>query len=164
VGFALLAMSATVSAQHLRKPKSASSDRRVGDGETLVKIKDSVSRRGTPTASLEPAMTSVTANCSISTRTAYFGTRRIAPVAATSRIEALGARPAVEELRPARRHPHAQIEVELRPRVLPLAAFAAQVIGQLTACEEYDPQSPTLAYRSADRLGRTPPSPALGAI
>jgi hypothetical protein len=70
--------------------------------------------------------------CSISARPAYFGTRRIAPVAAISHVKAEGAQPVVEILRPAQRH-RAVLESETiqvaRPGA-PFAPFLAQFLAQ----------------------------------
>lgn len=95
--------------------------------------------------------------CPISTRTAYFGVRRIAPVAATSRLEAWGARPAVEELRPARRFAKPQDASALAELTLPTAAFVAQAIGQFAAVETLDAQSAARRYFAADELGGDDP-------
>ncbi len=102
-------------------------------------------------------MLSVSTNCPISTRTAYYGTRRIAPAAATSRSEAWGARPAVEELRPARSFTKPQDVSNLAGLTLPTAAFVAQAIGQFAAAETLDAQSATRRYIAADELGGDDP-------
>jgi len=83
-----------------------------------------------PAALFCRAMLSVSTNCLISTRTAYFGARRIAPAAATSRSEAWGARPAVEELRPARRSSASEQVPAARPARIPVATFVTQVLAQ----------------------------------
>ena len=89
--------------------------------------------------------------CPISTRPAYYGARRIAPVAATSRSKAWGARPAVEELRPAQRSSAADTEF-VAPRVrFPVASFAAQVIAQFDRAEA-DPRLVAQSYEAADAL------------
>jgi hypothetical protein len=92
--------------------------------------------------------------CPISTRTAYFGARRIAPVAATSRIEARGARPAVEELRPARSFTKPQ---DVSTLTLPTAAFVTQAIGQCADDETLDAQFITRRYIATDELGGSDP-------
>ena len=71
-------------------------------------------------------------NCPISARPAYFGTRRIAPVAAISHVKAEGARPVVEILRPAQRHFTAQDIAALRTMRpgAPMAPFLAQLYVQ----------------------------------
>jgi len=72
-----------------------------------------------------------TSSCPISTRPAYFGTRRIAPVAAISHVKAEGARPVVEILRPARRHPVIEAEtIEVAQPGAPFAPFLAQFLAQ----------------------------------
>jgi len=98
-------------------------------------------------------MISVHQTCPISTRPAYFGTRRIAPVAATSRIEVRGARPAVEELRPARRHPRSGEAATHFDEVFPAGTFVAHVIGQFAPREAIDPRSAAGRYAAADALG-----------
>jgi hypothetical protein len=98
----------------------------------------------------------ITANqiCPISTRTAYFGARRIAPVAATSRFEARGARPAVEELRPARRHAPTS---SLSGLAFPPAAFVTHVIGQFAPRGDIDPRLAARNYVAAGALGDDDP-------
>jgi len=98
-------------------------------------------------------MTSAPSLCPISTRPAYFGTRRIAPAAATSRIEAWGARPAVEELRPARPRVDAIPSAVTR---LPTAHFVAHVIGQFLGGESFAAVVAVASYEQADSLGRAP--------
>lgn len=95
-------------------------------------------------------MLSLNPICPISTRPAYFGTRRIAPAAATSRSEAWGARPAAEELRPARRPPASRPTAD-NAQQLPVAAFAAQVIGQFDL-EHGDMRAAAGAYAAIDNL------------
>ena len=84
-------------------------------------------------------MSSISPICSISARPAYYGTRRIAPAAATSRSKAWGARPAVEELRPARSS-------------FPKAPFVAHVIATW-APADIDATGAAGAYAKADGLG-----------
>jgi hypothetical protein len=98
-------------------------------------------------------MITVNPICPISTRTAYFGARRIAPVAATSRTEAWGARPAVEELRPAR--PKTQHDETISPSDFNYAAgaYIAHVIGQFAPREGTDPRLAAHRYLTADTLG-----------
>ena len=90
--------------------------------------------------------------CPISTRPAYYGTRRIAPAAATSRIEAWGARPAVEELRPARPNSETVPSKEIRTLVRPTASFIAHVIGQMIFDDRVDPRHAARSYAAADAL------------
>ena len=97
-------------------------------------------------------MTSVPQICPISTRTAFFGTRRIAPVAATSRSEAWGARPAVEELRPARPRSKGTPTTQISPLVRPTAPFIAHVIGQMSARDATDALHAAKGYAAADAL------------
>lgn len=97
-------------------------------------------------------MLSVSPICSISTRPAYFGTRRIAPAAATSRSKAWGARPAVEELRPAHRTAAQPRDPFASPARLPVAAFVAHVIGQFEP-NDADGAMVVRAYDAADALG-----------
>lgn len=118
----------------------------------LLSLRNSVSV-GTSNALPCLQMTNANQICPISTRTAYFGARRIAPVAATSRIEARGARPGVEELRPARSFTKSQ---DLPGLTLPTAAFITQAIGQFAA-EMLDAQSATRRYIAADELGGDSP-------
>jgi len=90
--------------------------------------------------------------CPISTRPAYFGARRIAPAAATSRTKAWGARPAVDELRPAQRFSASRAETATAPLVrFPVAAFAAQVIAQFDRTDA-DPRLVAQSYEAADAL------------
>jgi hypothetical protein len=104
-------------------------------------------------ALLGSAMTSVNAICPISMRPAYFGSRRIAPAAATSRSKAWGARPAVEELRPAHSS-SSETETELfaRPMHFPAAGFVAHVLGQYDAFESIDAKTAARSYEAAARL------------
>ena len=108
-------------------------------------------------------MISAPSLCPISTRPAYFGTRRIAPAAATSRSEAWGARPAVEELRPARRSsdtpaspavPHARIHV---------ATFVTQVLAQYEQGEPHSRDAAT-AYAAIDALAYELPKIAVTSL
>lgn len=96
-------------------------------------------------------MLSVSTNCPISTRPAYFGTRRIAPAAATSRSEAWGARPAVEELRPARRSSAQVVDIPVERARLPVASFVAQVIAQFEPAEA-DMRAAAGAYAAIDAM------------
>ena len=98
-------------------------------------------------------MISGTQNCSISTRTAYFGTRRIAPVAATSRSKAWGARPAVEELRPARRFNRPATSSTNSELLAPAGTYVAQILGQIAPRYAIDPRSGADRYAAADALG-----------
>jgi len=98
-------------------------------------------------------MTSLHPTCPISTRPAYFGARRIAPVAATARTEAWGARPAVEELRPARRHARSiRTRTQAGPSLF-AATYVTHVLGQFAASETIDPQSAARSYAAAEALG-----------
>ena len=106
--------------------------------EVVVKLKEFAQPSGMSAASLKPVTLNITPVCPISTRPAYFGTRRIAPAAATSRLKAWGARPAVEELRPARRS-------------FPRAPFVAQMVGQWDTPAEA--RNAARAYAAADALG-----------
>lgn len=108
-------------------------------------------------------MLSLNPMCSISTRPAYYGTRRIAPAAATSRSEAWGARPAVEELRPARRPSASQAETHDTQRLLPVAAFAAQVIAQFDL-EHGDTRAAARAYAAIDNLLYQLPKVAIASL
>lgn len=107
-------------------------------------------------AMLLVAMLSVNPICPISTRPAYFGTRRIAPAAATSRFQAWRARPAVEELRPARRS--SSLPGETSPSSTRfLAPFVAHVLGQFEHAD-IDPRAASRSYAAADALGGAIPS------
>ena len=97
------------------------------------------------------AMLSVSTNCLISTRTAYYGTRRIAPAAATSRSEAWGARPAVEELRPARRSSDTPASPAVLHARVPVATFVTQVLAQFDSVET-DSYDAAKAYAAIDAL------------
>src|SRR5262245_20557945 len=96
-------------------------------------------------------MTSVPQICPISTRPAFYGTRRIAPVAATSRSEAWGARPAVEELRPARPNSRRAPTPSVPPRVRPTAPFVAHVIAEMNG-RFADATLAAKSYAAADAL------------
>ena len=96
-------------------------------------------------------MTSVPQICPISTRPAFFGTRRIAPVAATSRSEAWGARPAVEELRPARPNSRKAPSVHVPQRARPTANFIAHVIAEMDG-RATDASLAARSYAAADAL------------
>jgi hypothetical protein len=104
-----------------------------------------------PAALFCRAMLSVSTNCLISTRTAYYGTRRIAPAAATSRSEAWGARPAVEELRPARRSSESQPAPAARHARIPVATFVTQVLAQYEK-REHEIRDVAKAYANIDGL------------
>lgn len=94
-------------------------------------------------------MSSVNALCSISTRPAYFGSRRIAPAAATSRSKAWGARPAVEELRPAHSSSESpETELTARAARYPAAGFVAHILGQFDAYETVDAKAASAAYEA----------------
>lgn len=95
--------------------------------------------------------------CPISTRTAYFGARRIAPVAATSRFEAWGARPAVEELRPARSKSRPDEIVSPSDFVPATSAYVTQMIGQFVRREALDPRAAANRYAAAFALGDEDP-------
>jgi hypothetical protein len=95
-------------------------------------------------------MHSMNAICPISARPAYLGPRRIAPAAATSRAKAWGARPAVEELRPARRP--SSPPSRIRASVLPRAPFVAHVVAQMEPAPA-DPRLAARSYIAADGLG-----------
>ena len=77
-------------------------------------------------------MNGSTTNCSISARPAYFGSRRIAPVAAISHVKVGGAQPVVEILRPAHRHSEANNRetIGLMRMGAPRAPFLAQLFAQ----------------------------------
>ena len=107
-----------------------------------------------PGAFFSIVMICATPICSISTRPAYFGTRRIAPVAATSRTEAWGARPAVEELRPARRHNGQESTTPVQPSLMFSSPFIAHVIGQFAPHHLIDAKRASQSYEAADALGR----------
>lgn len=104
------------------------------------------------------AMNGITPNCAISARSSY-SARRIAPVAAISRVQASGARPAIETLRPARYRLESDI-IDMEPVLpagAPVAAFLTQLIGQA----EHVPADPRVAssrYMAADDLGQMPQS------
>jgi hypothetical protein len=117
----------------------------------LLSLRNSKSH-GTAAASLMLAMLSVKPLCPISTRPAYFGARRIAPAAATSRPEAWGARPAVEELRPARRTVEAESNQISTIASFPRAPFVAHVLAQFDA-REPDLRDAAKAYAAIDALG-----------
>lgn len=122
-------------------------------GEVVVKLKEFPRATGTRAALLGSAMTSVNSICPISARPAFFGSRRIAPAAATSRSKAWGARPAVEELRPAHSSSsEAETELVARRRHLPVASFVAHVLGQYEAFESVDAKTAAQSYESAARL------------
>lgn len=104
-----------------------------------------------PVALFGSVMPSPSTNCLISTRTAYFGTRRIAPAAATSRLEAWGARPAVEELRPAPRPLRTPVSSAALPARIPVATFVAQVLAQFDPAET-DGRRAAKAYATIDAL------------
>ena len=102
--------------------------------------------------------------CPISMRTAYFGARRIAPVAATTRIEARGARPAVDALRPARRHNRLAQPSPRLDRIIPAGTFVAQVISQFDAGETNDARAVARLYDAAEALGSENPCLAVAAL
>ncbi len=108
-------------------------------------------------------MLSVKPICPISTRPAYFGARRIAPAAASSRPEAWGARPAVEELRPARRPTETPSNAISTITRFPRAPFVAHVLAQ------YDPAEPDMrdaakAYAAIDALAYELPKTVVASL
>ena len=108
-------------------------------------------------------MTSVKPICSISTRPAYFGARRIAPAAATSRSEARGARPAVEELWPARPSSEASGNTIATMATFPRAPFVAHVLAQFDPAERNHSEA-ARAYAAIDALGYDLPKVAVATL
>ena len=109
-------------------------------------------------------MTSTNQICPISMRTAYFGARRIAPVAAAIRIEAWGARPAVDELRPARRRNRLAEPSARLDRIMPAGAYVAQVIAQFDAGQTHDARAVVRLYDAAGALGGQDPCLAVASL
>ena len=95
--------------------------------------------------------------CPISARPAYFGTRRIAPVAGISHVKAEGARPVVEILRPAQRH-RVSLESETM-RVVRAGAPYAPFLAQFLSQDQYDQVTNAAAadrYETAAALSGEP--------
>jgi hypothetical protein len=118
----------------------------------LLSLKNWPRPFGMSAASHPVRMTSVPQICPISTRPAFFGTRRIAPVAATSRSEAWGARPAVEELRPARPNTQTTPRIYVPESVRPKGPYVAHIISHMTPREPVDPRLAAQSYAAADAL------------
>ena len=123
----------------------------------LLSLRNSLVGAGMPDALHRLEMMTLNPNCPISTRTAYFGARRIAPVAATSRFEACGARPAVEVLRPARPKSRPDDSLSSSNHTTATGAFVAHVIGQFAPREPIDPRMAANRYASAFALGDEDP-------
>jgi hypothetical protein len=123
----------------------------------LLSLRNSPFLHGTPGAFHCLNMITVNPICPISTRPAYYGARRIAPVAATSRFEAWGARPAVEELRPAR--PKSRLDETLSPTDISVAtaAYVTHMLGQFQPQEPVCARSVARRYIAADELGGQDP-------
>lgn len=109
-------------------------------------------------------MTSTNQICPISMRTAYFGARRIAPVAATTRFEARGARPAVDALRPARRRNRLAEPSARLDRTMPAGTYVAQVIAQFDAGQTNNARAVARLYDAADALGGENPCLAVASL
>ena len=129
--------------------------------KSLLRLK--FSRATEPTgkafALFRPVLNGPTSTCFISARPAFFGTRRIAPVAAISHVKAEGARPVVEILRPAQRHPQPSA---VRPGA-PAAPFLTQILAtddasELTAIDVAD------RYHAAAALMGAPQSRSVATL
>jgi hypothetical protein len=110
---------------------------------------------GTDPATSVIRMTRVQAICPISTRTAFFGSRRIAPAAEASWSQAWGARPAVESLRPAHRSSRKPQGNHQERASIHVSTFVTQVIAQYDPAEAPagNPAAST-SYEKADALDR----------
>jgi hypothetical protein len=97
-------------------------------------------------------MTRINAICPISTRTAYFGSRRIAPAAPTSRSQGWGARPSVEEERPAQHNSQADGAVPGNRHVPLVAAFVTQVLSQGSRRPGQSASTVSASYEAAERV------------
>jgi len=97
-------------------------------------------------------MTRINAICPISTRTAYFGSRRIAPAAPTSRSQGWGARPSVEEERPAQQNSQADGAVPGNLHVPLVAAFVTQVLSQGSPRPAQSASTVSASYEAAERV------------
>ena len=122
----------------------------------LLSLRKSTAR-GTDAATQASKMTRIQAICPISTRTAFFGSRRIAPAAEASWSQAWGARPAVESLRPAHRTSRKPERNHGGQASIHVSAFVTQVIAQFEpAGSPADVASASNSYERADALDRCP--------
>jgi hypothetical protein len=87
-------------------------------------------------------------------RPAYFGSRRIAPVAETSRSNGRGARPTVEELRPAQNNRGNGTEETCVTEPVRVSAFVTQVIAQFEPASGSHAAKAASRYEAADELDR----------
>ena len=97
-------------------------------------------------------MSRIQAICPISMHPAYFGSHRIAPVAETSRSQGWGARPSVEDPRPAQHNSDRKSEtfhVTNQPLV---ATFVTQVIAQQPTKPQATASRVAKSYEDADAL------------
>jgi hypothetical protein len=100
-------------------------------------------------------MTRIQAICPISTRTAFFGSRRIAPAAEASWSRAWGARPAVDALRPAPRSSRKPERNHEERASIHVSAFVTQVIAQVEPSDESaSTTTASTSYERADALDR----------
>ena len=117
----------------------------------LLSLRKSAAR-GTAGATWLVRMTIINAICPISTRTAFFGSRRIAPAAPTSRSQGWGARPSVEEERPAQ-HNETQPETRsVQRETRYVAGFVAQVLSQASDRAIRTPATASACYEAAERV------------
>jgi hypothetical protein len=97
-------------------------------------------------------MTRIKATCPNSTRTAYFGSRRIAPAAPTSRSQGWGARPSVEEERPAQQNSQTDRAGPGNRHVPLVAAFVTQVLSQGNRRTGQSASAVSARYEAAERV------------
>lgn len=109
---------------------------------------------GTFAATSPSTMSRIQAICPISMRPAYFGSRRIAPVAETSRSNGRGARPTVEELRPAQNNRGNATDETCVPEPVRVSAFVTQVIAQFEPASGSPAAKAASRYEAADELDR----------
>ncbi len=99
-------------------------------------------------------MTRINAICPISMRPAFFGSRRIAPVATSSRLQHGGAGLTAEHLRPEKTaHEATQSNHEV-PQPIHAAAFVTQVIGQFQTRPPNFANITSMSYEAASTIGR----------
>ena len=109
---------------------------------------------GTVAATPSSTMSRIQAICPVSMRPAYFGSRRIAPIAEASRSDGRGARPAVEQLRSAQNGTDREIEEPAQVSTPLVSAFVTQVIAQFDNTSPAPTAGAAHAYEVADDLDR----------
>lgn len=146
-----LAEGDTLSRQHLRKSEFGDAKTSAAYAQVVVKLKKNADLWHA-VCDDNTSMTRIQAICPISMRPAYFGSRRIAPVAEPSRSQGWGARPSVEEPRPAHHSSDSKSEISNNPHQPFVATFVTQVMSQLDSRAPASASHASRSYESADAL------------